>query len=205
MSGIVDYWEFRPQRGMGGLLFGSRRAEVDALSEVYGAVETSRQDRIPDRILQETLREGDLTEEERAEILALYSELGPADTSTTEVRRSGGLVLRYEADRLVEILVSPENVPIWFGPHRTAGSAPALTVARAVEALSGQAGFFEETTAWFPSAGLIMEGFLRLRDGELTPLDGQEEFGERSFLILPTVNPPDTARTLPVPAGDRTE
>ena len=205
MSDSIDSWEFRPQKGVGHLLLGATRAEVDALSDVYGAAESRTQDRIPDSILQDTLREGDLTDEERAEILALYSELGPTESSTTEVRRSGGLVLRYEADKLVEILVSPQNAPFRFGRDRTIGSAPALEVARAIEALVGQAGFFEGTTAWFPAVGIIMEGFLTLRDDALVPLDGDEEFDERSFLILPSVTPPDTARALPVPPGNRTE
>ncbi len=205
MSDNVDDWEFHPQRGVGRLLLGATRAEVDALSDVYGAAETRIQDAIPDQILQDTLREGDLTDEERAEILALYSELGPTQSSTTEVRRSGGLVLRYEANRLAEILVSPENAPIRFGPDRTIGLAPALEVARAVEALGGQAGFFEGTTAWFPAVGLVMEGLLALRDDALVPLDGDEAFGERSFLIRPSVDPPRTARALPTPAGNATE
>lgn len=43
------------------------------------------------------------------------------------------------------------------------------------------------------------------RSGGLTLRYGDDEFGERSFLIRPSVDPPGTARAHRVPAGNGTE
>jgi hypothetical protein len=201
MSDSDKDWLFQPKRGVGRLLFGSSPAEVAALSDVYGVAEQTASDRIADTILEDTLLAGDLTDEERAEILALYGDLGPSGSSFTEARCSGGLVLRYEADELIEILIQPEVAPIRLGLGRTIAATPALEVAQAAQNMGGQAGYFENTTAWFPQIGLIMEGFLMTRNGAPVPIDGGQAFGSRSLLIVASMSIPQTARAVSVAAG----
>jgi hypothetical protein len=205
MSDSDDDWLFQPKRGVGRLLFGSSPAEVEALSDVYGVAEQAASDRISDTILEDTLLEGDLTDEERAEILALYGDLGPSGSSITETRCSGGLVLRYEADELIEILVQPKVAPIRLGVGCTVAATPALEVAQSAQVMGGQAGYFENTTAWFPQIGLIMEGFLMTRNGVPVPIDGGREFGSRSLLIVASMSVPQTARAVSVAAGQQTD
>ncbi len=190
MSDSDDDWLFQPKKGGGRLLFGSSPAKVEALSDVYGVAEQTASDRISDVLLEDTLLEGDLTDEERAEILALYDDLGPSRSSSTEARCSGGLVLRYEADELIEILIQPKVAPIRLGLGRTVAATSALEVAQAAQVMGGQAGYFENTTAWFPQIGLIMEGFLMTRNGAPVPIDDGQEFGSWSLLIVASMSIP---------------
>jgi hypothetical protein len=69
--------------------------------------------------------------------------------------------------------------------------------------MGGQAGYFENTTAWFPQIGLIMECFLMTRNGVPVPIDGRQEFGGRSLLIVASMNIPQTARAISVAAGQQ--
>ena len=59
-------WTVFPCKGLGKLEFGMSPAQVDALSDTYGAVTGRSNDRIPDDILRETLQKfGDeLSDEE---------------------------------------------------------------------------------------------------------------------------------------------
>ncbi|MFH5210281.1 hypothetical protein ACHIPZ_19030 [Antrihabitans sp. NCIMB 15449] len=99
-------WTVSPREGLGKLKFGMTPAQVDALSDTYGAVTGRRQNAIPDPILRDTLEKfGDaMSEEEKQALIEVYAQNAPPSDSVTETRGNPGLVLRYEADKLAEIM-----------------------------------------------------------------------------------------------------
>ncbi|MBB5574613.1 MULTISPECIES: hypothetical protein [Rhizobium] len=111
MADAVYHWQIIPRAGIGELKFGMPQPETDKYAGVYGKVLRSGSDRIPDSILQDTLAQfgNSLSEIEKQALLELYSEASPDSTSVTEVRENHGLVLRYEKDRLVEIILSIDH------------------------------------------------------------------------------------------------
>ncbi|MFW8588275.1 hypothetical protein ACOJBM_35960 [Rhizobium beringeri] len=103
-----QHWRIEPKIGLGKLRFGMSRSQVDRFSSIYGTSKGISSDKIPDDILQSTLAElGEgLIAEEKQEILSVYQESGPTAAGETEVRGDNNpLVLTYDSDRLVEILV----------------------------------------------------------------------------------------------------
>jgi hypothetical protein len=113
MSAETD-WTIRPREGLGRLEFGMSPAQVDSLSATYGTITGRGADRIADDMLRETLEMfGDaMTDDEKQAFIAEYADNGPSADSVTETR--GDLVLRYEADRLCEIMPTGPRHPLFL-------------------------------------------------------------------------------------------
>jgi len=113
MSAETD-WTIRPREGLGRLEFGMPAALVDSLSATYGTITGRGADRVADDMLRETLAMfGDaMSDAEKQAFIAEYADNGPPADSVTETR--GALVLRYEADRLCEIMPAGPRHPLFL-------------------------------------------------------------------------------------------
>lgn len=155
-----DDWTVFPGKGLGKLKFGMSPAQVDVLSDIYGAVTGRRNDSIPDDILRDTLEKfGDgMSEEEKQALIAAYAESGPSDDRVTETRGEPGLVLQYEADRLVEIMPAIRQRPLFLDGKDifSLGSLEALAL---LERLNGGPGRYASTEAAFDKLAISTDGF----------------------------------------------
>ncbi|KHO26587.1 hypothetical protein QQ44_13105 [Mycolicibacterium setense] len=153
-------WTVSPGKGLGKLEFGMSAARVDALSDTYGAVTGRGNDRIPDDILRDTLATfGDeMSEEEKQALIAVYAECGPAADSVTETRGNPGLVLRYEADRLVEIMPAQKQRPV-FLDGTDVFSLRGLEALVLFERLNEGPGRYADTEAAFDNLAISVDGF----------------------------------------------
>jgi hypothetical protein len=153
-------WTVLPCKGLGKLEFGMSSAQVDALSGTYGAVTGRGNDRIPDAILHDTLETfgNAMSEEEKQALIAAYADSGPSADSMTETRGDPGLVLRYEADRLVEIMPAMKQRPL-FLDGRDMFSLRELEPLALLEQLNGRPGRYADTEAAFDNLAISLEGF----------------------------------------------
>ena len=153
-------WTVFPGKGLGKLKFGMSPAWVDALSDTYGAVTGRGSDRTPDDILRDTLEKfGDgMSEEEKQAFIAVYTASGPSADSVTETRGDPGLILRYEADRLVEIMPAKKHRPLFLDGKDvlSLGAPEALAL---LERLNGRPGRYASTGAAFDALAISMKGF----------------------------------------------
>ncbi|WP_415972589.1 hypothetical protein [Rhodococcus sp. 077-4] len=135
-------------------------AQVDALSDTYGSVTGRGNDRMPDDILRDTLQTFGhaLSEEEQQVFLAAFADSGPSVDSVTETRGDPGLVLRYEADRLVEIMPAAKQRPLFFD-DRDIFSLRELEPLALLERLNGSPGRFADTEAAFDDLAISLDGF----------------------------------------------
>ncbi|MEI5681092.1 MULTISPECIES: hypothetical protein [unclassified Mesorhizobium] len=155
-----DDWTVFPGKGLGKLEFGMSPAQVDALSDTYGAVTGRRNDAIPDDILRDTLEKfGDaMSEEEKEALIAAYAQSAPSADSVTEARGNPGLVLHYEADRLVEIMPAIKQRPL-FLDGKDVFSLSALEALALLERLNGGPGRYASTGAAFDKLAISTDGF----------------------------------------------
>lgn len=153
-------WTVLPGEGLGRLNFGMSPEQVDALSDTYGAVTGRRSDSIPDDILRDTLEKfGDgMSEEDKQALIAAYAESAPPSDSVTETRGNPGLVLRYEADRLVEIMPAKKQRPLYLDGTDLL-SLSALEALGLLERLNGGPGRYSGTEAAFDKLAISVEGF----------------------------------------------
>jgi hypothetical protein len=151
-------WDVRPRRGLGRLEFGMSPAQVDALSATYGTVAGRGADRIPDDILRETLEMfGDaMSDDEKQALIAEYADNGPSADSVTETR--GDLVLRYEADRLCEIMPAGPRHPL-FLDGSDVFALRGLEPLTLLERLNGSPGRYADTEAAFDNLAISVNGF----------------------------------------------
>ncbi|ANW66448.1 hypothetical protein BCA37_25340 [Mycobacterium sp. djl-10] len=156
---MTDDWTLRPGTGLGRLLFGMSPTEVDAHTDVYGAVEARVADRASDDLLHETLALfGDgLSDEDKQAFIAAYAEHGPSSERVTETRKDSGLVLGYLADRLVEIMV-PAHCSVVLEGHDllSLGAGEALAL---LERANDGPGRYAATEAAFDGLALSLDGF----------------------------------------------
>lgn len=153
-------WTVFPRKGLGKLEFGMSPAQVDALSGTYGTVTGRGDDRIPDDILRDTLEKfGDaMSDEEKQALIAAYAERGPSADRVTETRGSAGLVLGYEADRLVEIMQPTLQRPLLLG-GKDVLSLSGLEPLALMERLNGGPGRYSGTEAAFDNLAISADGF----------------------------------------------
>ncbi|MBB3953036.1 hypothetical protein [Aureimonas jatrophae] len=190
MSPTADDWTIEPGQGLGRLRFGIAPAAVEALSQIYGSATSRMEDRISDSILQDTIAElGDsLTEEEKRDLLQVYAEQGPDNSSVTEVRDDGGLVLRYEHDRLVELTVLARRTEVRIGEVLVfSDDVPA--VLQAAEAINRAPGLYSGTAAAFPHAKLMIEGFTERTTVDPVVMSRRDErYAQRSLSMFETID-----------------
>lgn len=136
------------------------KAFVEEHRDIYGKLVREMSDRIPDSILQDTIAQfgGDLSEEQKEQLLAVYAQSGPDETSTTQVRGDHGLVLRFEKDRLIEITLSPEHEAATL-QHRHVFRHPVADVLLQAELMNGAPGLYRDATALFETLSLTFDGF----------------------------------------------
>ena len=198
-------WTIRPRLGLGRLEFGMSPVQVDALSSTYGARTGRGADRVTDDMLRETLAMfGDaMTDDEKRAFIAEYTGGGPSSDSVTETR--GNVVLRYEADRLCEIMHSRRPL---FLDGRDLFALSGLDALRLLQRLNAGPGRYADTEAAFDELAISVDGF-SVHDsasGVLALDDGDERFRQRTVTLRDLPYQPDTHRytvhSLP-PATDR--
>lgn len=156
---VADDWTVFPCKGLGKLKFGMSPAQVDALSDTYGAVTGRGNNRASDDILRDTLEKfgGAMSEEEKQALIAVYAESGPSADSVTETRGNPGLVLGYVADRLVEIMPAKKQRPLLLD-GKDMLSLSALEALVLLERLNGGPGRYANTGAAFDKLAISVEG-----------------------------------------------
>lgn len=179
-------WVIHPGRGVGQLEFGMSAAQVDELSDVYGAVTGRGSDRASDALLRETLEMfgGAMTAEEKDALIAVYAESGPAADAVTETRGDPGVVLGYEADRLVQIMPALGQRPLLLdGRDLLSVSAPEAL--RLLEQRNGGPGRYADTEASFDDLAISVEGFSLVQGAHgVQPSDaGDERFSGRTVTV----------------------
>ncbi|WP_225341491.1 MULTISPECIES: hypothetical protein [Agrobacterium tumefaciens complex] len=155
-----DDWKIFPRKGLGRLEFGMSPAEVDAWSETYGAIMGRGSDRASDGLLRDTLEKfgGAMSEEEKQAFIAAYAQSGPSPDSVTETRGKPGLVLRYEAERLVEIMPAVGQRPLFLDGVDLL-SLSALEALALLERLNSRPGRYASTEAAFDQLAISTDGF----------------------------------------------
>jgi hypothetical protein len=186
---VEEDWTVVPREGLGKLRFDMSPLQVDALSDIYGAASGRVNDRIPDDILRDTLEKfgNGMSVEEKQALIAMYAESGSSADSTTETRGDPGLVLRYKADRLVEIMPAQKHRPLFFdGEDILALSA--LEVLTLLERLNGGPGRYASIAAAFDKLAISLDGFCvtELATGVRTLDEADERFQERTVTLRPT-------------------
>jgi len=153
-------WTILPREGLGKLRFGMSGAQVDAMSDTYGAITGRVNDVIPDAILRDTLEKfGDaMSEEDKKALLEVYAQTAPPSDSVTETRGNPGLVLRYQADRLVEVMVAKKQRPAILD-GRDILSMSAIEALALLERLNGGPGRYAGTEAAFDRLAISTDGF----------------------------------------------
>ncbi|MDG4665788.1 hypothetical protein [Mycobacterium sp. 236(2023)] len=191
MSGILAItmaaesdWTIRPLKGLGRLEFGMSPAHVDALSATYGTIAGRGPDRIPDDMLRETLEIfGDaLSDDEKQALIAAYESDGPTADSVTEIR--GELVLRYEADRLCEIMPAGTRHPLLLD-GRDVFALRGREPLELLERLNGGPGRYAGTEAAFDNIAISLDGFCvsDAPSGVLTLDESDERFRGRTATL----------------------
>ncbi|MGV0804717.1 hypothetical protein [Mycolicibacterium setense] len=182
-------WTVFPCKGLGKLEFGMSPARVDALSDTYGAVSGRGNDRIPDDVLRDTLAifGGEMTEEEKQALIAAYAESGPGPDSVTETRGEPGLVLRYQADRLVEIMPAQKQRPL-FLDGTDIFALRGLEPLALLERLNEGPGRYADTEAAFDNLAISVDGFCVTDPATgVRALDEPDErFQGRTVTLLPS-------------------
>jgi hypothetical protein len=159
-------------------------AQVDSLSATYGTVTGRGADRVADDLLRETLAMfGDaMSDDEKQAFIAEYADNGPAADGVTETR--GDLVLRYEADRLCEIMPAGPRHPLFLDGSDVfalRGVAPL----ELLERLNASPGRYSDTEAAFDNLAISVNGF-SVSDstaGVLALDDSDERFRERTVTL----------------------
>lgn len=182
-------WTVLPRVGLGQLEFGMSSAEVDALSDVYGAITGRGNDRVPDDILHETLGMfgNAMSDEEKRAFVAAYVDNGPSVDGVTEIRGNPGLVLRYKADRLVEIMPAVTQRPL-FLDGTDIFSLRELEPLALLERLNESPGRYADTEAAFDNLAISLEGFC-ITDpatGVRTLDEADERFQGRTVTMRPS-------------------
>lgn len=159
-------WTVFPGKGLGRLEYGMSPAQVDAFSDIYGASTGRGHDRAPDELLRDTLEKfgGAMSDEEKQALIAAYAEDGASVESVTETRGDPGLVLRYEADRLVEIMPAITQRPL-FIDGKDVFSLSAWEALALLERLNGGPGRYASTEAAFDRLAISTEGFCVTKPG----------------------------------------
>ncbi|KXG87375.1 hypothetical protein [Agrobacterium bohemicum] len=181
-----DDWKIFPREGLGKLKFGMSPAEVDAWSETYGAVMGRGSDRASDGLLSDTLEQfgGAMSDEEKQAFIAAYAQNGPSADSVTETRGNPGLVLRYEAERLIEIMPAIGQRPLFLDGVDLL-SVGALEALALLERLNGGPGRYANTEAAFDRIAISTDGFCVTdkASGVRTLNDGDERFQGRTVIV----------------------
>lgn len=178
-------WTIRPTQGVGRLEFGMSAAQVDALSDVYGVVSGRGNDRASEDLLRETLEMfgGEMTAEEKDALIAMYTESGPAADAVTETRGEPGLVLGYEADRLVQIMLAVDQRPLLLD-GRDLLSLSAVEVLTLLEQRNGGPGRYADTGASFDNLAIVVDGFSLTQGGGVQTLrESDARFPQRTVTV----------------------
>ncbi|MGV0812837.1 hypothetical protein ABQF34_12830 [Mycolicibacterium boenickei] len=179
-------WTVFPCKGLGKLEFGMSAAQVDTLSDTYGAVTGRTIDRIPDDILRDTLATfGDaMSEEEKHALIAVYAESAQSADSVTETRGDPGLILSYQADRLVEIMPARKQRPL-FLDGRDIFALRELEPLALLERLNESPGRYADTEAAFDNLAISLDGFCVTDPdtGVRTLEETDERFQERTVAL----------------------
>jgi len=177
-------WTIRPREGLGRLEFGMSPAQVDSLSATYGTITGRGADRVADDLLRETLAMfGDaMSDDEKKAFIAEYADNGPPADSVTEIR--GDLVLRYEADRLCEIMPAGPRHPL-FLDGRDVFALRGLEPLEMLERLNESPGRYADTEAAFDNLAISVNGFSISYStaGVLALDDSDERFRERTATL----------------------
>ncbi|KQY02862.1 hypothetical protein ASD37_25225 [Mycobacterium sp. Root135] len=177
-------WTIRPRKGLGRLEFGMSPAQVDALSATYGTITGRGADRVDDHLLHETLAMfGDaLSDDEKQAFIAAYADNGPPADSVTETR--GALVLRYDADRLCEIMPAGPRHPL-FLDGRDVFALRGLEPLELMERLNEGPGRYADIEAAFDNLAISVTGFSACDSatGVLALDDSDERFQERTATL----------------------
>lgn len=177
-------WTIRPREGLGRLEFGMSPAQVDSLSATYGTITGRGADRVADDMLRETLAMfGDaMSDDEKQAFIAEYADNGPPADSVTETR--GELVLRYEADRLCEIMPAGPRHPL-FLDGRDVFALRGLEPLELLERLNESPGRYADTEAAFDNLAISVNGFgvSDSTTGVLALDDSDERFRERTATL----------------------
>ncbi len=177
-------WTIRPREGLGRLEFGMSPAQVDSLSATYGTITGRGADRIADDILRATLTMfGDaMSDDEKQAFIAAYADDGPPADSVTETR--GDLVLRYQADRLCEIMPAGPRHPL-FLDGRDIFALRGLEPLELLERRNESPGRYADTEAAFDNLAISVTGFgvSDSTTGVMALDDSDERFRERTATL----------------------
>lgn len=99
-----------------------------------------------------------MSEEETQALIAAYADSGPPVDSVTETRGNQRRVLRYQADRLVEIMPAMKQRPL-FLDGRDVFSLRQLEPLALLERLNESPGRYADTGAAFDNLAISVEGF----------------------------------------------
>lgn len=151
---------------------------------MYGTVAGRGADRIADDMLRETLEMfGDaVSDHEKQALIAAYADNGPPADSVTETR--GDLVLRYEADRLCEIMPAGPRHPL-FLDGRDVFALRNLEPLELLELVNESPGRYADTEAAFDNLAISVNGFgvSDSTTGVLALDDSDERFRERTVTL----------------------
>lgn len=177
-------WTIRPREGLGRLTFGMSPAQVDSLSATYGTITGRGADRVADDMLRETLEMfGDaMSDDEKQAFISEYADNGPPADSVTETR--GDLVLRYESDRLCEIMPAGPRHPL-FLDGRDVFALRGLEPLELLERLNESPGRYADTEAAFDDLAISVNGFCvsDSTTGVLALDHSDERFRERTATL----------------------
>lgn len=194
MGSVSPDWLVHPRKALGALHFGMSAAQVDALSATYGEVTTRMDDTISDDMLRDTLETfGDgLSAAEKQELIAAYAEVAvDTDGMVTETRGEPGLVLRYQHDRLVEIMPAIGQRPL-FIDGTDLFSLDGLQALMLLERRNGGPGRYAGTEAAFDGLAISTDGFCVTDPAGVQVLDGSDErFRHRTVMLRPAPYRPE--------------
>ncbi|WP_304107089.1 hypothetical protein [Mycolicibacterium bacteremicum] len=170
-------------------------AQVDAVAAGYGDVTARMDDTIPDDVLRDTLEKfGDgLSDAEKQELIAAYADAAVAtDGMVTETRGEPGLVLRYQHDRLVEIMPAIGQRPLLIA-GTDLFSLDGLQALILLERSNGGPGRYAATEAAFDGLAISTDGFCVTDPAGVRVLDGSDErFRHRTVILRPAPYRPES-------------
>ena len=184
-NGINENWTIFPKQGLGSIRFGMRSSEIDRLSDTYGKKEKSADARIPDSILQETLDKfgSALTDEQRAGLLELYREQGPAESLANESRNNGALTFEFDSDRLVAATILPRLTELNLEGQRLF-EVPPIEVMKLLERLNGEPGLFIANSAFFDKILVYVDGFTEVAEGKSILVFGKPDSDKDASIMI---------------------
>ncbi|NJO32627.1 MAG: hypothetical protein HC869_05335 [Rhodospirillales bacterium] len=181
----MNDWTIRPNVGLGRLRFGTTPAEVDQLTETYGAVNSRRSLAPPVDVTESTIEllKHMLTEEQISSFREASEAQRTSLSGLVQEIRGHGLQLTYKNDRLDSLFAEWKTANINFEGHYLFTSNP-IPAFLALQSANNAAPIVNDTDIYFANLHLGVYGFMDLNsNGRLVLREVENERGgERSII-----------------------